>query len=54
MGIAKRVVDKVKEVVKPKTVKVNKVEEVKITCSNCDGSTQCSVCSPVFRDTFGE
>lgn len=27
--------------------------EISGDCSNCDGVSQCSVCSPVFSDTFG-
>lgn len=28
-------------------------EAANLTCSNCDGVSQCSVCTPVFSDTFG-
>lgn len=50
----KTVIDKIKEVIKPKVVVV-KVEETKTICSNCeDSGLQCHLCSPVFSDTFGE
>jgi len=53
MGVAKKVVDLVKGKKEVKVVKAKQVEEV--ACSNCDNSgAQCSTCSPVFRDTFGE
>lgn len=48
------VVSKLIEKVTKKKVVVKKAEVEEVTCSNCDGSTQCSVCTPVFRDTFGE
>lgn len=38
----------VEEVVMPKVSKAKKG-----TCDNCDGVSQCSVCTPVFSDTFG-
>lgn len=55
MGVAKKVIDKVKEAIKPKVVKVIKTEEVKTICSNCnDSGLACSSCSVPFSDTFGE
>lgn len=48
----KNVIEKVKEAVKPKVVKVEKQSE---SCSNCnDSGLQCSSCSAPFTDTFGE
>lgn len=53
MGV-KKVIDKVKEIVKPK-VTVVKTEAKVETCSNCnDSGLACSSCSVPFSDTFGE
>lgn len=47
----KKVVDTVKKVATPKVVKTEVVE--KTACSNCTGKgEQCSVCTPIFVDTF--
>ena len=47
----KKVVDTVKKAVAPKVVKTETVKTV--TCSNCTGKgEQCSVCTPIFVDTF--
>ena len=31
---------------------VEVIEAKKGACDNCDGVSQCSVCTPVFSDTF--
>lgn len=55
------VLNNIKEYMAKKVV-VKKVEGgeekapvvVNSECTNCDGVSQCSVCTPVFSDTFGE
>lgn len=48
----KKVVEKVKETVKPKVVKAV-VSTEKVVCTNCSSKgEQCSVCTPIFTDTF--
>lgn len=52
--VVRKVVDKVKSIVTPKVVVV-KTEVQKTVCSNCnDSGRHCSVCTPVFHDTFGK
>lgn len=52
MGAVKKVVDLIKA---KKEVKVVKMQEVKVTCLNCDDSgLACSSCTKPFTDTFGE
>ena len=48
----KKVVVKIKEAITPE-VKVVKSSAKKEECANCTSQgEQCSVCSPVFEDTF--
>ena len=52
MGRPKKIVDAIVNVFKTEEVKVEVKNEV---CPNCNNSgSQCSTCSPVFKDTFGE
>lgn len=47
----KKVVEKVKEAVAPKVVKAEVVKTS--SCTNCSSKgEQCSVCTPIFVDTF--
>lgn len=53
MGV-KTVIDKVKEIVKPKVIVVKTESKVEV-CSNCnDSGLACSSCSVPFTDTFGK
>ena len=55
MGRPKKIVEAIIEAVSPKKVVVEKVEVKETDCSNCDNSgSQCSSCTPAFKDTFGE
>ena len=59
MGVIKNAVASVKKAVTKKVIeKVEVVATVEVkneVCPNCNNSgSQCSTCSPVFRDTFGE
>ena len=53
--VVKKVVASVKKVISKPVVEVAKVEVKLLGCYNCDNSgKQCSVCTPVFEDTFGK
>ena len=53
--VVKKVVASVKKVISKPVVEIAKVEVKENVCSNCENSgKQCSVCTPVFEDTFGK
>ena len=55
MSIIKKAVASVKKAVAKKVPEIAKVEVKNEVCPNCNNSgSQCSTCSPVFKDTFGE
>lgn len=55
MGRPRKIVEAIIGAVSPKKAVVEKAEAKEGGCSNCDNSgVQCYLCTPPFRDTFGE